>query len=371
MTPDTTRLVLAGGGHANVLALRALRKYAGSGKEITLLSDGATTPYSGMLPGYIAGHYRRAQCFINLPPLAHACGAKFMDARITGIRGSELHLADGSALPFDVLSLNTGASPPQPPPVSAAACAVKPIAAFMEWLHTQDESDFRRLAVVGGGAGGIETALALAHRWRRRQPAVQLALVTRELLPQGAAAMRRTVRRLLAERGVSLHEGADATRHDGAHLHLANAESIPCDRAVYATPVAASAWFAHTGLAQDDADFLRVNAHLQSPNAPNIFISGDAASHTPPLPKAGVMAVRQGPVLAHNLPIAAGWRAGEMKEFPRSAQALFIIGNGAGNGAVASRNGITVSGKWVWRWKQHLDFKFMGKFPAAEGGDVL
>lgn len=349
-------LVLAGGGHANALALRALRQ-RGAGQEILLLSDSTHTPYSGMLPGYIAGHYRREQCFINLQHLAAACGARFVQGRVCGITGNTLRLADGSDLAFEVLSLNVGAAPPAP--AHTAECAVKPIAPFMAWLAAQDTAAVHRLIVVGGGAGGIETTLALAQRWRARTPTVHLTLVTRALLPQGTAAMRRHVRRLLAQRGVTLCEEASATTYDGAHLHLADGRQLPCCRVVYATPVAAPAWFTETGLAQDAAGFLRVHRTLQSLSNAQVFVSGDAASHTPPLPKAGVMAVRQGAVLAHNLPVAAGWRRGKLRVAPHTARALFILGDGSGKGAVASRNGITLSGRWVWRWKQWLDARFM------------
>lgn len=382
-------VVLAGGGHANVLALLQLAKITGARENITLLSDGDFTPYSGMLPGYIAGSYRREQCFINLKKTAAMCGVRFINARVCGINGRELLLSDGARQPFDVLSLNVGASQPPLPSLregaSPAECAVKPIGDFMQWLAAQEAVEaegneaggglrFSRLAVVGGGAGGVETLLALAHRWRRRA-GVQLLLVTRRLLPHSTAAMRRHVRRRMAAHDVEVLEGAEVTAYEGSGgggggaLLLADGRRVPCCRVVHATPVAAYEWFARTGLPCDEAGFLRVNEFLQSQGAAQIFISGDAAAHASPLPKAGVMAVRQGALLAHNLPIAAGWRGyenGALKKFNPSARALFIIGDGDGVGAVASRNGITLGGtlggRLAWRWKQYLDFAFMNKF---------
>lgn len=350
-------IVLAGGGHANMLALLQLARQWPATGRLTLVSESAATPYSGMLPGHIAGSYASAQCFIDLARTAQACGAEFVAARVEGVEGKQLLLDGGQRLAFDVLSINTGATPP--PVAGAAACNVKPIAAFMQWLDSQQPQEFKRLAVVGGGAGGVETILALAHRWPPPRPA--LLLVAERLLPAATAAMRRHVRQRLAACGIEIVP-ARAVEYADGHLHLSDGQRLPVCRVVYATAVAASEWFARTGLPLDGSGFIQVNGCLQSPAAANIFISGDAAAHRPPLPKSGVMAVRQAETLARNLPVAAGWRAGRLVPFGGSAQALYILGDGDGKGAVASRNGITVRGRWVWRWKQYLDSKFMAKF---------
>ena len=363
-----THLVLAGGGHANALALAQLAGGGGARplkppQRLTLVSESSETPYSGMLPGWIAGHYRRTDCFISLPRLAAAAGADFIAGQVAGIDGKHLLLADGSRLAFDVLSLNTGALPP-PAAIPAAArdsvCAVKPIDDFIRWLSRQDNSAFARIAVVGAGAGGIETMLALLNRWRDKAPRPSFILIGEVFLPDAPAAMRRTVRRWLLSGGVDII-AARVLDYDGAQLRLSDGRRLPCCRLIYALPVAAAPWFRQTALPLDAGGFIRVNDYLQSPARADIFISGDAAAVSPPLPKAGVMAVRQGKILAHNLPLAAGWRRGAMRRFSASRRALFIIGAGDGCRAVAARNGLTVSGRWIWRWKQYLDFAFIKK----------
>ncbi|MCH9758900.1 MAG: FAD-dependent oxidoreductase [Proteobacteria bacterium] len=354
-----TRIVLAGGGHANALALLQL---AGV-NAVTLISDGATTPYSGMLPGYIAGIYQSAQCFINLQKTAQRVGATFIPARVRGIAGNELLLTNGESIGFDVLSLNTGAEPL--PTVQAdtaeAVGRVKPIGAFMHWLNKQDRSEFNHLTVVGGGAGGVETVLALAHRWRHKTPAPKLTLVARRLLPHSTPAVRRYVQQQMAAQHIEWLV-ADVQSYRAGALQLADGGQFASARVVYATEVAAAPWWQNTGLALDESGFICVNSYLQAATTPPIFISGDAAAHPMPLAKAGVMAVRQGNLLAHNIKVAAGVSSAPYQRFSSNTQALYILGAGDGKHAVASRNGITVHGKWVWRWKQYLDFKFMHKF---------
>lgn len=352
-----TRIVLAGGGHANALALLQLGEVPG----LTLVSDTAYTPYSGMLPGYIGGLYEQAQCFIDLERAAARVGADFICARAVAISDNELILDNRQRLPFDVLSINTGALPLALSDLGDQACAVKPISDFIHWLKQQDEADLGTLAVVGGGAGGCETILSLAHRWRDKKPRPALSLVTPRLLPDSTDAMRRYIQRRLAANGIELVE-ASVSGYDGERLLLANGGQREAARVIYSTAATSAAWFHNTGLPLDERGFLRVNDYLQSPAAVNIFISGDAAAHTTPLAKAGVMAVRQGKLLPHNLLVTAGLRDAPLKRFEHNTNALYILGAGNGREAVASRNGLTVSGRWVWHWKQYLDFKFMNKF---------
>lgn len=348
-------IVLAGGGHANALALRQLT----GEPNLTLVSESDLAPYSGMLPGYIAGIYSRDQCFINLAQLAHRAGARFIRARIIGLTPGHTLLGDGTHLAHDILSLNTGAAPAHPQ--TPRACPVKPIAAFIAWLrHIETTPTLTDFAVIGGGAGGAETALALAHRWRATR--IRLHLIARRLLPHAPPRLRAHIATRLSAAGIRLVTGTATTQSPHA-IHLSDGKDLPIQAAAYATAVTAPDWFANTHLARDAAGFFRITHGLQSVNDSTIFVTGDAAAHPANLPKAGVMATRQGKHLPPLLLAAAG-RTPPPRHPPRiGAQALYIIGDGNGKTATATRNGLTVSGAWVWRWKQHLDVTFMQKFP--------
>lgn len=329
-----------------------------------LVSESSHTPYSGMLPGYIAGYYRREECFIDLRRVAAKHNADLLLGRAVGIVDKRLQLADGREIAFDLLSINSGAAftPPFVASDSCAAssgCAVKPIEGFIDWLGRVEIPRNSTLAVVGGGAGGVETALALAGRLRSARPAV--SLVSRSFLKEFPPAVRLWVLRQLWRQNIAV-EHATATNYADGKLSLSGEKPfIAADKVVFATGASPPPWLANTGLPLDERGFVKVNRHLQSVGAPHIYVTGDAASHTFAPPKSGVMAVRQGPVLAHNLLVAGNWRKGEAKAWRGRRNALYIIGNGGGE-AIACRNGISFSGKWVWRWKCYLDERFIRKF---------
>ena len=351
-------IILAGGGHTNVLALLRLAGRC----RLTLVSEEKLTPYSGMIPGYIAGYYRRDRCFINLQETAAKHGTEFILGRIANIENSTLLLADGRTFGFDALSLNTGATPAIPF-TAAGGCAVKPIAAFIQWLDSwsDDNSNDTVVAVVGGGGGGVETALALAQRWRRRQ--TKIILAAEVFMPSFPPRMRDILRRTLAMQNIDVVESAVTDWQNGI-LSLKSGASVSADRVIFATGVTAPTWLKQTPLTLSNDGFVCVNDNLQSTALPRVFATGDVATHvnaTATIPKSGVMAVRQAPVLAHNLLAAAGGGASNLRQWRASAQALSIIGIG-NERAVACRNGVTVSGGWVWRWKRYLDERFVDLF---------
>ena len=200
MTPPVTDLVLLGGGHAHLSVLKRFGMRPQPGLRITLVSEGSSAPYSGMLPGLIAGHYTPEEMHVDLHALARFAGARFVDATVTGIdlEGRRLRFADRPPLAFDLLSINAGITPALPARLrdGAGLTPVKPIARFYpRWqallARVQDATRPLRIAVVGGGAGGLERALAVDYRLRQLRDAagqprrVQLALYTasERLLP--------------------------------------------------------------------------------------------------------------------------------------------------------------------------------------------
>src|SRR5579883_597332 len=366
--PQLKDLVLVGGGHAHVHVVKSFGMKPMPGVRLTLIGRDVETPYSGMIPGFVAGAYSFDECHIDLARLCAWTGARLIHAEAIGLdrENRQVMLKDRPPVSYDLLSIDVGAAPTLDMIEGAAehATPVKPIAELgRRWLAFLEQvKDWRgplRVAVIGGGAGGVELAMGIDHRVRAVAKAAQVAvtLVTRgEILANQAKSARATLRKVFARRGIALREGAAVARMTDGSLHLEGGTSIGFDAAFVVTEAGAPKWLATTGLALDKRGFLAVEATLQT-SEPTVFAVGDCASVTVhPRPKAGVFAVRQGPPLAANLRRAL--LARPVRPFTPQSRFLSIIGTGDGR-AVATRAGWSVEGAWVWRWKDHIDRKWM------------
>lgn len=388
--PVATDVVLVGGGHSHVVVLKRFGMRPAPGVRLTLVSRDLLTPYSGMLPGLVAGHYLPEQAHIDLRKLSRFANARVIHAPATGIDldRRQVFAAGRPPIGFDLLSLDVGSQPALRHIDGAKehALGIKPVDVFRErWAEAERECLERdgrlRVSVIGGGAGGAELALSLRYRLRtllERAEApdeVEITLIaeTRELVESHAPAVRRRMARLLAERGVRLmpdhravavrRGGVDAVSGDGERV------AVACDLAVATTHAEAPGWLGDTGLDLDDAGFVRVRETLQSTGDPLVFAAGDVASFdTRRLPKSGVYAVRQGPVLARNLARLVAGRP--LRAYRPQPLALALISSGDRN-AVASWGRLAVEGRWVWRIKDRIDRRWMRKYqelPAMAGG---
>src|SRR3954466_10687414 len=198
--PIAHDLVLIGGGHAHVHVLKRFGMRPEPGVRVTLITRDLETPYSGMLPGYVAGLYSFAECHIDLVRLARFAGARLIHDEAIGLDRAARHVLCRDPPPFryDIVALDI-ASTPRSDDVPGAAehtVAVKPIDRFArrwEALLARVSTQSRlRLGVVGGGAGGVELALAAAHRLTELlDTAPDVTLVTREgLLPSHNSGVR-------------------------------------------------------------------------------------------------------------------------------------------------------------------------------------
>jgi len=368
------RLVLAGGGHAHVEVLRRFALARPAGAELVLVTPSRLTPYSGMLPGHVAGFYARDEMFIDVAALADACGARLLAARVAALdaAASELQLDDGARLGFDFASLDVGSTPATGggEGVAQHALAVKPIEAFLSgWaalLARIADGAVRRIAVVGAGAAGVEMLLAMRHRAcaTDRGGSIEWQLVTDadDILSGFPDGVRRRFLRVLDAQGVIVHRRSPVARIDAEGVHTTSGVAIPAEAIVWATGAAPAAWLAGSGLALDHAGFAAVDDTLRSPSHPNVFGAGDAVTMTAhPRPKSGVYAVRQGPVLARNL--AAALDGEPLERYVPQRDALALITTGARH-AVATRGGWSLEGAWVWRWKDRIDRRFMARYRA-------
>ena len=390
-TPIARDIVLVGGGHSHVGVLRRFGMQPEPGVRLTVICTDSHTPYSGMLPGYVAGHYSYDDVHIDLRRLAEFAGARFYRSEVTGIdrAGGRVLCGDRPPVPYDRLSINIG-STPQLAGVPGAAdhvVPVKPINRFNQrWLALLDRARAHmqgplRIAVVGAGAGGVE--LLLAMQWRLRQELqargrdadlLQFHLLSAAdaILPTHNAWVRQRFARVLADRGVTVHLGAEVVKVDAGRLQCASGLALETDETVWVTQAGGAPWLKSTGLELDDHGFVVVNDCLQSTSDPSIFAAGDiAAMRNHPLEKAGVFAVRMGQPLADNLRLAVLGRP--LRPYHPQSRWLALISTGDRH-AVASRGALGFAGDWVWRWKDWIDRRFMRRFsefppmPAAAPG---
>ena len=364
-------LVLVGGGHSHALALRLLAMDPIAGLRITLVSPESHTPYSGMLPGLVAGHYRFEETHIDLARLCQWAQARFVAGEVTELDSvaRRLCLAGRPPLEYDLVSLDIGSQPEldSVPGARAHAVPVKPVSGLWQrWLELRgrllargDNSDYR-IAVVGGGAGSVELAMAMANSLDSPTIRIDLWCGAPEILQGYNRRARRAVMQALAQRDIELHLDARVERVEGDVLVLANGERTVFDELFWCTGAAAAPWIAASGLRTDALGFLAVRDTLQSVDDERVFAAGDIATQIHhPRPKAGVYAVRQGPVLAHNL--RACLLGKPLKEHRPQQRFLSLVSLG-GRSAVADKGMLAARGGWVWRWKDRIDREFMGRF---------
>jgi selenide, water dikinase len=367
--PSFKDLVLVGGGHAHVHVLKKFGMRPMPGVRLTLIGRDVETPYSGMIPGFVAGHYTFEECHIDLAKLAGFAGARLIHAEAIGIDRTEKRvlLRDRPPLAYDVLSLDVGSTPSMGgiPGAEEYATSVKPIAELgARWLAFLDRVRGHRgplrIVVVGGGAGGVELALAIDHRLRREaaDAEVTVTLVTKgEILGGQARAAQTRMRATLSRKGIRLIEQDSVTSIAAGAVLLASGEHLASDNVFVVTEAGAQPWFAATGLALDPRGFVAVEPSLRSVTDASVFAAGDCAgvlAH--PRPKAGVFAVRQGPPLAGNLRRALLGQP--PKPFTPQPRGLSIIGTADGS-ALATRGAWAAEGKWAWRWKDWIDRRWM------------
>ena len=379
--PVLRDLVFVGGGHSHVGVLRMFAMKPEPGVRITVICTDIDTPYSGMLPGYISGHYSFDDVHIDLGRLCAFAGARFFHDAVVGIDRERQRVLcrDRPPVPYDLLSINIGSTPQVQRVEGAAALSVpvKPIARFNQrWLALLEQVrqwPVQRapmtVAVVGGGAGGVELVLSMQYRLRRelkamgRNPeAMRFVLLTSSdtVLPTHNPGVRARFARVLRERHVEVHTRSEVVKVSPGCLHTQDGRTFDADETLWVTQAGGPAWLQGTGLALNERGFIRVNEQLQTLTDPAVFAAGDIADFTDrPLEKAGVFAVRMGKPLAENL--RRSLRGEPLKAYHPQRDWLSLISTGDQH-AVASRGALGFAGDWVWRWKDHIDRSFMRKF---------
>ncbi len=369
--PLTKHLVLIGGGHSHLEVLRQFSLNPLPSVKLTLISDEINTPYSGMIPGLIAGHYTPEQAHIDLSPLAVCANATFVVGQVTRIdpTGQLIYVANRPPIAYDLVSLNIG-STPEMSAVGANeySIPVKPVSRLMQGIqqikqelsHHQNNKPYK-IALVGGGVSSVEVALALQYQLQQMFPSSNLQLeifsADSTLLASHNRHVRQAIVKILKKRDITVQLNTEITTLADSMLKSSDNREFNADKILWATKASAPSWLAEAGVAVNNSGFVAITEFLQSESHPQIFAAGDiASSQKYPRPKSGVFAVRQGPVLAENLRRALLKKP--LLPYQPQKQFLSLIGLGDAS-AIASRGPLFAKGKWVWRWKQHIDVKFM------------
>jgi pyridine nucleotide-disulfide oxidoreductase family protein len=361
-------LVLLGGGHAHLHVLKQLARSPMAGVNVTLVSPFERQIYSGMVPGWLAGHYLLDDCSIALSPLAGVANVRFLETPATAIDAAakQVRTGSGEILPYDLLSVDTG-SVMNRDAVSGArehALFVRPMEHFVrlsESLFGLAQSRVLAVVVIGGGAAGVELALALQHRLQDR---VHVSLVTGGTPPlpthptkvqtRAMAVLRAARITVLQERCVEIA---------AKQVVLANGARLACDAPLAAWGSTAPPWLANSGLVLDDAGFIQTQSTLQSTSHPEVFAVGDVASRIDaPHPKSGVYAVRSGPPLFRNLQCAAAGQP--LKPYIPQKNSLNLLACGPRD-ALASWGNWSAQGAWVWHWKNWIDRRFVRQYQTG------
>lgn len=372
--PLTRDLVLIGGGHAHALVLLDWAMNPLAGARLTLINPDPTAPYTGMLPGHIAGHYPRVALEMDLVQLARHAGARLISGRAEGLdlAAGTVHVAGRPVVGFDVASVDIGITSDLPnlPGFADHATSAKPLGRFAErWesfvAAVEAGQERPEVVVLGAGVGGAELALAMAHRLRT-QPCRRITLIERgpEALPHLGHAARQRLLAELSARKIVLMTGACTEAVEARAVRLADGQRLPAALVLSAAGSRPQGWLQQSGLHLTEG-FITVDPHLRAQGQPQVFAAGDCAhlAHAP-RPKAGVFAVRQAPVLAHNL--RATLSGGALKRYDPQRDYLKLISLG-GRSALADKWALPLQGRWLWWLKDRIDRRFMRMFHELPG----
>jgi NADH dehydrogenase FAD-containing subunit len=373
MFPMGKRLVFVGGGHAHLTSLKNLSQFKKSGHQVTLISPSPYHYYSGMGPGMLSGIYQPWEVRFHVKKLAEDRGATFIKGRAIKVDPLQrlLFLDSGEKVHYDVVSFNTGSEVPIETLTKTPAdhlFPVKPVINLLKARQTILEAirnkKTLRFVVAGGGPAGIEISANLLRLLHENRGKGEITLIGgKRLLGDAPDKVRRLAMESLTRRGVEIIEGSHVKAIEKGQVTLGDGKRFEMDFAFLAIGIQPSSLFRDSGIPVGADGGLLVNPYLQSVAHPDLFGGGDCISlDGRSLAKVGVYAVRENPVLYHNL--LAALERGKMEVFTPQKEFLLIFNMGNGKGIFWKRN-------WIWEGrlalllKDYIDRKFMRTFQVS------
>jgi pyridine nucleotide-disulfide oxidoreductase family protein len=368
------RLLLIGGGHAHLAVLDLLARSGAKARsgardvDVVLVSPGTRQYYSGMIPGWMAGLYRLDECRIALPALASRARVRFIQDTVVGMDADQrrVRLSGGENLSYDILSLDIGSETDCSwlAELGDRLIAIKPLHEFQSaWkrvLEAAQESANYHLIVVGGGAAGVELAMAARVALRRECAASQVTLIAGDagVLPHHGNSVQRRIKSALQRLQVKVFDRFAAGAEGG--VLLGDGHHLEADHVIAATGALAPGWLAQSRLSLDSRGYVAIDTRHQSNSHKGVFAAGDICFRTDVrLAQSGVHAVHAGPILARNL--LAAMEHLPLKPYIPRRRSLYLLASGDGR-AVASWGPLSAEGAWVWRWKDRIDRHFIRRF---------
>lgn len=377
--PIKKEIVLIGGGHAHALFIKMWRMKRVDQVRVTLISDQLYSPYSGMLPGLIAGHYDFDEIHIDLIQLCQMADVRFIQGKVTGIdaENQTIEVADYPTIRYDIASINIGSTPSYNiPGAEEFSVPVKPIASFWNrWSQAlsalQAAEESKTVSVIGSGAGGVELILAMQKRLQRNKLKTphQFKLITSNKAPLQTFPRKAQlqIRRLLARKKIKVITSARVTEISQQSVTVNEKDQIASDFTFLCTQASAAQWPKTSGLTTNEQGFICVDKHLQVKDTNNLFAVGDIAHSTRhPRPKAGVFAVRQAPILHQN--ILQMLLNKPLRVYKPQSHFLSLVSIG-GRYALGVKRQLVFVGRWVWWFKDWIDRGFMTGFIPEKNFD--
>jgi NADH dehydrogenase FAD-containing subunit len=326
-----------------------------------------------MLPGTLAGQFSPDEMQIDLQKLVARASATLILADVTSVDWSQrvLHFDNAESLKFDILSIGVGSIPAGLPEDTAAGLVpIKPMQTFLRRLDERLDvvapkpGQLLKVVIVGGGVASIEIALCLQSRLHFYFPYsnIRIRILTSadEIVDELPTSSIKRVRLILQARGIEVVTQSRVTEVDHSSITINGVDRQSADYVIWSTGAAAPPVLSRLGLPVDSRGFLVTKPTLQSTIDPLVFAVGDSGCiPETPFPKAGVYAVRQSPVLWHN--IKALLNGGPLLEFKPQSDFLKLLNTGDGRALLLYKS-VTVHARWCWTLKTWIDRRFLKHF---------